>query len=122
MKTYLFITTATVKPIDEGKWWIDRDLISNMYIQANNLDEALKEYQERIEDYGVTISNNALKNKSAMYIDDENGNPIQIGYVITGKTLFNKNGEGWIDKYIDVWVKIQQIINPFTKEEEKENA
>ena len=117
MKTYLFITTTTVKPIDEEKWWIDRDLISNMYIQGDNLDEALKEYQKKIEDYGVTISNNALKNKSAMYIDDKDGNPVQIGYVITGKTPFNKDGGGWVDKYIDLWIKIQEVNNPFIKED-----
>ena len=120
MKTYLFITITTVKPFDEGKWWIDDKLISNMYIQANNLDEALKKYQQKTEeDYAVTISNNALKNKSPMFIDDENGDPVQIGYVITGKTLFDNAGKGWIDKYIDLWVEIQQVINPFTKEEEE---
>ena len=120
MKTYLFTTITTVKPIDKGKWWIDRDLISNIYIQSNNLDEALKEYQQKTEeDYGVTISNNALKNKSPMFIDDENGDPVQIGYVITGKTPFHDNKGKWIDKYIDLWVEIQQVINPFTKEEEE---
>ena len=117
MKTYLFITTTTVKPIDKEKWWIDHKLVPNMYIRANKLHEALKEYQKIIEDYGITISTNALKNKSSMFIDDENGNPIQIGYVITGKTLFHKNGEGWIDKYIDLWIEIQEIKNPFIKEE-----
>lgn len=118
MKTYLFVTNTTVKPIDKGKWWIDHKLVGNMYIQVNNLHDALKEYQKRIEeDYAVTISNNALKNKSPMFIDNENGDPIQIGYVITGKTPFHKNGEGWIDKYIDLWVEIQEINNPFIKED-----
>jgi len=118
MKTYLFITSTTVKPIDQGKWWIDDKLVSNMYIQANNLHEALKEYQKRIEeDHGVTISNNGLKNKSPMFRDDKDGNLIQIGYVITGKTLFDNGGKGWIDKYIDLWVEIQEISNPFIKEE-----
>lgn len=116
MKTYLFITTTTVKPIDKGRWWIDDKLVSNMYIQADNLHEALKEYQKRIEDHGVTISNNALKNKSPMFRDDKDGNLIQVGYVITGKTLFNDE-KRWIDKYIDLWVEIQEISNPFIKEE-----
>lgn len=118
MKAYLFITTTTVKPIDEEKWWIHNELVSNIYIKANNLHEALKEYQKRIEeDYGVTISNNALKNKSPMFRDDENGNPVQIGYVITGKTLFDNGGRGWINRYIDLWIEIQEVKNPFIKEE-----
>ncbi len=117
MKTYLFITLTSVKPSDEKKWWIDHRLVSNMYIQANKIHEALKEYQKRMEeDYGITISNNALRNKSSMFRDDKEGNPIQIGYVITGKTLFDNGGKGWVDKYIDLWVEIQEIINPFIAE------
>jgi len=117
MKTYLFITTTTIKPVDEGKWWIDNNLIPNIYIKAENLNKALKEYQQKIDDHGVTISDHAIKNKSPMFIDDENGNPIQIGYVITGKTLFDNGGKGWIDKYIDLWIEIQEVKNPFIKEE-----
>lgn len=116
MKTYLFITLATVKPSDEKKWWIDHRLVPNMYIQSDNLLQALKEYQKGIEEYGITISNSALRNKSSMFRDDKEGNPTQVGYVITGKTLFNNGGKGWIDKYIDLWVEIQEIINPFIKE------
>jgi len=117
MKTYLFITLISVKPADEKKWWIDHRLVPNMYIQSDNLHKALKEYQKAMEEeYGITISNNALKNKSSMFRDDKEGNPIQVGYVFTGKTLFDNGGKGWIDKYIDLWVEIQEIINPFIKE------
>ena len=117
MKTYLFITLTSVKPNDEKKWWIDHKLVPNMYIQGYNLHEALKEYQKGMEEYGITISNSALRNKSSMYTDNKDGKPIQVGYVITGRTQFNNSGKGWIDKYIDLWVEIQEIINPFIAEE-----
>ena len=118
MKTYLFVTTTTVKPIDEGKWWIHDKLVPNMYIRANRLHEALKEYQKRIEDdYGITISNHAIKNREPIFRDDKNGNLIQVGYIITGKTLFDNGGRGWINRYIDLWIEIQEVKNPFIKEE-----
>jgi len=118
MKTYLFITITTIKPIDEGKWWIDHKLVSNMYIQSDNLNEALRKYQERIqEDYGVTISNYAIKNREPIFRDDENGNPLQVGYIITGQTLFDNGGKGWVNRYIDLWIEIQEVKNPFIKEE-----
>jgi len=118
MKTYLFKTSTHVKPIDSNKWWIDKDLIPDMYIKATNLNKALKEYQQKIDDHGITISNHAIKNREPMFRDDENGNPIQIGYVITAKTLFYNNATGkWIDKYIDLWIEIQEVKNPFGKEE-----
>ena len=118
MKTYLFKTNTYVKPMDSGKWWIDHKLVSNVYIRANRLYEALKEYQKRIEDdYGITISDHAIKNKEPIFRDDENGNPIQVGYIITGKTLFDNGGRGWVDKYIDLWIEIQEVKNPFIKEE-----
>lgn len=118
MKTYLFITTTTVKPIDKKKWWIDNKLVSNMYIHANNLHDALKEYQKRIEnDYAITISNHAIKNREPIFRDDKNGNSFQVGYIITGKTLFDNGRRGWINRYIDLWIEIQEIYNPFIKEE-----
>lgn len=33
---------------------------------------------------------NALKTKRPMYIDRKDGDPLQIGYVITGKAEFDK--------------------------------
>lgn len=113
MKTYLFNTSATMKENDRGKWWIDRDIIRNKYIAAENVKDALTKYAEAVEksDY-VSISKNALKNKSAMYIDGKDGNAKQTGYVITGKTSFDNDRGQWIDKYIDLWIDISIIETP----------
>ena len=111
MRTYLFKSIITVKPIDRGKWWIDRK-ISNIYINANNIREALKDYKNKIEEYDITISDSALKNKSKLYIDKANKS-IQIGYVITGKILFENDNRKWVERYIDLWVEIQEVKNPF---------
>lgn len=119
MKTYLFKTNTYVKPMDSGKWWIDNDLIPDMYIKAENLNKALKEYQQKIDNHGVTISDHAIKNKTPMFIDDSAGNPVQIGYIIVGKTIFPDDKGKWIDKYIDLWIEIQEIYNPFIKEKKE---
>lgn len=47
-----------------------------------------------------------------MYIDKDNKS-IQIGYVITGKTLFENDNRKWVERYIDLWVEIQEVKNPF---------
>lgn len=46
MKEYLFKTTATMKEYNCRKWWINSDVISDIEINAENLNQALKEYQE----------------------------------------------------------------------------
>ena len=112
--TYFFRTTATMKHYNNKNWWIDGDIIRNVYINAENINEALQEYQEITRDrYGVKISNNALKNKDPMYIDTPNGAK-QMGYVITAKTDFrDDNRHKWITQYIDLWVSISIIIDAF---------
>ena len=40
--------------------------------------------------YARKSSNNALKRRSPMYIDGKDGEPVQVGFVITGKTEFDK--------------------------------
>ena len=63
-----------------------------------------------IDKYYIDISRNAIKNKSEMFIDTTSG-PKQIGYVITGKTEFEKgNRAGWSTQYIDLWVEIITVI------------
>lgn len=111
---FLFETTATMKDYNCRKWWIDSKIIPNVKIDAENVPDALKKYQFLCDDeYGVTISNNAIRKAQPMYVDDENGDAIQTGYVITGKTLFDNERANWIAQYIDLWVKISVISNPF---------
>lgn len=92
MNKYQIETTTTMKEYNNKKWWIDSDTIRTITISAENITEALKEYQKIVsKKYYIDISNNALKNKSPMYVDDKNGNAQQVGYVITAKTEFEDN-------------------------------
>ena len=63
------------------------------------------------EQHAICISDNALDHKSPMYIDTAMGDTVQIGYVITGKTEFQRNNGQWVKQYIDLWVKILTVIN-----------
>lgn len=111
---FLFNTTATMKEYNNKKWWIDARIIPNITIEADTIKEALKAYQKTVLDkYYIAISDNAIKNKNNMYRETENG-PQQVGYVITGKTEFECNCK-WIAQYIDLWVDIQIVKNPFTE-------
>lgn len=110
MKKYLFKTTATMKEYNNKKWWIDSNIVSDKYINAENLNEALEKYKNLVEkkDY-ITISNNAIKNKNPMYVDTTDGNTKQVGYVITAKTEFQDDNYKWSTQYIDLWVSILTI-------------
>ena len=114
----MFDTTATMKEHDAKSWWIDRNIIRTKYIKAGSIKEALQEYATLAEknDY-ISISPNAIKNKSAMYIDGKDGASKQIGYVITGKTSFDNDRGRWIDKYIDLWIEISVVDTPNFDEE-----
>ena len=105
---YTFDTTTTMKPYNRDKWWICDDIIRRKTIEAKNLSEALKKYQDAVmnKDH-VTISDTALKRKSPMFVDVP-GRSKQIGYVITGSTDFDNNERGWVKQYIDLWVTITQ--------------
>ena len=53
------------------------------------------------------------KNNSSIGIECVNveGNCEQIGYVITGKTMFDKGDySGYTYQFIDLWVKIVEIV------------
>ena len=107
---YTFDTTATMKPYNNKKWYICGDIVRRKTIEAKNLSEALKKYQDEVtnKDY-ITISDTALKRKSPMFIDTVEGAK-QVGYVITGSTDFDDNGRGWVKRYIELWVTITQSV------------
>ena len=117
MKEYYFEVSTTTKPKDRGCWYIDIDYIKNQTIKAESLPDAVNAFIEKVnaEHYGSFISKNAAKNKQPIYIDDENGDAVQIGYIITAKTLFDKgNYNGFVNKYIDLWLAISEKVNPFS--------
>ena len=112
MNKYIFKTVTTMKEYNNKKWWIDSGYIREIIINAANVREALKEYRNIVNNnYGVEISGNALKTKSPMY-RDLNGETVQVGYVITGKTLFDKGDySGYCTQYIDLWVEVLTVVN-----------
>lgn len=110
MKTYFFKTTATMKEYNYKKWWIDPKIISDLEVQADTLESALKQYQSIAkEKYYVEISNNALKNKAPMYIT-VGGEDKQIGFIITGKTEFEHNYK-WSVQYINLWITVKMTMD-----------
>ena len=114
METYIFKTTATMKDYNRRKWWIDSGIIREITVEAETLQKALEQYRETVHDkYYIDISKNALKTKAAMYRDNANGEPQQCGYVITAKTDFDNDRRGWVTQYIDLWVSVSVVLNPF---------
>lgn len=113
MKEFIFKTTATMKEYNHKKWWIDSGIIPDMRINASSVKNALEIYRERVEEkHYITISRNAIKNKSEMFVDTSNGNTKQVGYVITGKTEFDKGDyTGYSTQYIDLWVTILTVVD-----------
>ena len=108
MKNYIIRTTATMKPHNSKHWYIDPGIVREIQISAENVRDVLNQYREIVEEkYYISISDNAIKAKSGMYIDTKNGAPRQIGYVITGKAEFeNRDSYKWSTQYIDLWVEI----------------
>ena len=114
MKTYQFRTTATMKEYNHEKWWIASDVVRDIQVQAETIRDALKEYQRTVQerDY-ISISDHAIKNPAPMYRDTKSGESVQVGYVITAKTDFDDNRRRRVTQYIDLWVTIHEIKNPF---------
>lgn len=106
---YFVRTQTTVKERDRGKWWMDNDLICPKAIEADSLPQLLEIYRQEVSDI-VDISDNALKNKNAMYVDLPNGEYKQVGYVITGKTYFEDRDINYSkERYINVWIHIDEL-------------
>lgn len=110
---YIFKTTATMKEYNNKKWYIDGGSVSDMRIDADSVENALEIYRERVEEkHGITISKNAIKTKSAMFVDMPGGSVKQVGYVITGKAEFDKGDySGRSTQYIDLWVTILTVVD-----------
>lgn len=109
MKTYVFETVATMKEYNYKKYWIDSDIVKRIAFTGENLKEAIEKYIDRVNEAGiVTISKNAMKNKSPMYIDVD-GEAVQKGYVITAKTYIADRSENIsCYQYCELWVEIYE--------------
>ena len=112
MKNYIFRTTATMKEYNRCKWWIDSDIVTEKRIKAETVADALEIWREQVEEQNyISISKNAIKNKSEMFVDTDNGAK-QVGYVITGKTEFkDRDNYKWSEQYIDLRVTILTVID-----------
>lgn len=110
---YIFKTTTTMKEYNNKKWWIDGDFVPVIRIAADTVGDALKIYKDQVEEKrSISISRNALRNKSEMFVDTPDGNVKQVGYVITGKTEFAKGDyTGYSTQYIDLWVTIITVVD-----------
>ena len=63
-----------MKEYNNKKWYIDSGIVSDMRIDADSVENALEIYRERVEEkHYITISKNAIKNKSEMFVDLSNG-------------------------------------------------
>lgn len=110
---YIFKTKAEMKYYNCKKWYIDKDSVPEMCINADTVQHALSVYRERVNEQGmVSVSNNAIKNKTEMFVDMPDGGAKQVGYVITGKAEFDKGDySGWSMQYIDLWVTILTVVD-----------
>ena len=110
---YRIATTATMKPCNKDKWWIDENIVRTVEIDAESLSDAMDEWVKVCESCGVDVSKTALKKKSAMYRDEDAGNghimSRQVGYVITASTDFRDDNRGYVKQYIDLWVEIKAV-------------
>ena len=109
MKTYVFNTVASMKSYNYKKYWIDPEIVRELAFNSDTLSEALEMYIDRVNEAGiVTISKNAMKNKSPMYIDID-GEAVQKGYVITAKTYIEDRSENIsCYQYCELWVEIYE--------------
>jgi hypothetical protein len=112
MKTYRFVTSCTIKKYNSRKWWIDSGIVRPMEIEADTYKEAFTIWADSVmEEYGIGISNSAIRNKEPMYRDGVNGS-YQCGYVVTGSMEFDRDDySGYCKQYIDLWVEIKTVQN-----------
>lgn len=110
---YIFKTQVTMKEYNNKKWWIDSGIISEKRINADSVEKALEIYRARVADENyIDISRNAIKNKSEMFVDTPDGGAKQVGYVITGKTEFDKGDyTGYSTQYIDLLVTVLTVVD-----------
>lgn len=116
---YQFKTVTTMKEYNSKKWWIDSNIVREIIIDADNMKNALKQYRDIVKNkFYIDISDNALRNKNPMYIDNADGSAKQVGYVITGKTDFeDRDNYKWSTQYINLWITVYVLQNAFEEDE-----
>ena len=73
-----------MKHYNSKKYWIDREVVKDMEIEADSVKQALEVWRGKCSSlYGVDVSDNALKRKEEMWQDIKDGDRIhsrQVGY------------------------------------------
>ena len=102
-----------MKEYNRKKLWIDSNIVRTVEVTADNTADALSQYYQIVnEKFGIEISQHAIKTKSPMWEEDENGKPKQVGWVITGKTLFeDRDNNRCSTQYVDLWVNILTVVD-----------
>lgn len=110
---YIFKTSCSMKPYNYKKWWIDPGMIPEIRIKADSIPDALTIYAEKADAHGATVTKNGIKNRQPMYRDTKDGEPQQVGFVITGKSLFRDDENYcWKEQFIDLWIEILTVNYP----------
>lgn len=110
---YIFKTDCSMKPYNCKKWWISSDMIPEIRIQAESISDALRIYAEKADAHGATVTKNGIKNRQPMYRDSKDGEPKQVGFVITGKSLFRDDDNYcWKEQFIELWIEILTVNYP----------
>lgn len=106
MKTYLFSTETMISERYQQKYWIDRNLIPDIKISAENLDNAIAKFQSHCEENFIQISNSGLKKRNGIFC----GLDKQIGLIfVASSEIDNKK------IIVNLWVEINEVTNPFLK-------
>lgn len=116
--TYLFKTSTHMKPYNSEKYWILNTIIPPAEFTADSVKSAIEQYRDWTNEHGIEISKNAVKSRQPMYRDFKNGESRQVGYVFTGKSLFDKGDyTGFTEQYVDLWTSIQIVSYPDLQDE-----
>ena len=104
---FIFKTTTRIK---SPKYWIDADIIPEFKIDTSDLNAAIKEFRNFAEEQYISISDNAIKHKSPMYIDTLNGTK-QIGYTFNASTdIYDDDTQRYTKQWLTLWVEILTVI------------
>lgn len=106
---YTFRTHCYMKDYNQNKYFIISDYVDEIVSEADDLDAAIDDYRTALDDtYGITISNNAVKNKDALF--DRDGD--QVGYIFTGSSDFRTDdySRPYTKQYIDVCTRIYKQL------------
>lgn len=112
MSSYIFATTAMPKNYNYNRFWLEEEFIKPKRIKAASVEAALLQYSMDIQNAeGVSISKNAIKNKTPMYLDIESGS-VQVGWVITASVYIENSVGAWKKQYIDLWIQVEETNFP----------